>query len=68
MNEILAALNRIGQRAASAAIGAILKSGAEIGSHVADALTKSAEAAEKMAKGEPYRNPFAEDEPKEEEE
>jgi hypothetical protein len=59
--EFLAALGRIGRRAASAAISTVLKSGAELGHHLTDALTKSADAAEKMSKGEPYKNPFEEE-------
>jgi hypothetical protein len=66
--EFLAALGRIGRRAASAAISTVLKSGAELGHHLTDALTKSADAAEKMSKGEPYQNPFAEDANEEKEE
>lgn len=67
--EFIAALGRIGQRAASAAISTVLKSGAELGHHLTDALSKSADAAEKMAQGQPYVNPFEEDrEEKEEEE
>jgi len=59
--EFLAALGRIGRRAASAAISTVLKSGAELGHHLTDALTKSADAAEKMSKGEPYQSPFEEE-------
>lgn len=64
--EFIAALGRIGQRAASAAISTVLKSGAELGHHLTDALSKSADAAEKMSRGEPYQNPFAEEEKEEE--
>jgi hypothetical protein len=63
--EFIAALGRIGHRAASAAISTALKGAAEIGNHFTDALTKSAEAAEKMAAGKPYENPFEEEEKKE---
>jgi hypothetical protein len=59
--EFIAALGRIGHRAASAAISTALKGAAEIGTHFTEALTKSAQAADKMASGEPYKNPFEEE-------
>jgi len=60
--EFVAALREIGRRAMSAAIASTLKGVGEVGAHLTDALQKSAQAAEKMSRGEPYENPFIEHE------
>ena len=60
--QFLMTIREIGRRAASAAISTTLKGVGDVAAHLTEALQKSAEAAEKMSRGEPYKNPFVEDE------